>query len=58
MDIGTKVREACWADGLLVRACGDSMVLSPPLIVTRGQVDEICTTLRDALDATAREIGH
>ena len=58
MEIGTKVREAAWSDGLLVRACGDSMVLSPPLILTKDQADDIATTLRAALDVVAKEIGR
>jgi putrescine aminotransferase len=57
MEMGGKVREAAWENGLLVRACGDSMVLSPPLIVTKEQVDDICATLRAALDVAAREAG-
>lgn len=40
--------------GLALRAIGDTMTLMPPLIITRGQIDEVFAMTRDALDATAR----
>ncbi|MBC6438972.1 MAG: aminotransferase class III-fold pyridoxal phosphate-dependent enzyme [Rhodospirillales bacterium] len=48
---GYVVREEAWQRGLLVRATGDSMVMSPPLIMTRGDVDEMIDALTAALDA-------
>lgn len=50
-------REACYADGLIARAVGQSMVLSPPLVITRGEVDELMEILTRALDGTARTLG-
>ena len=38
--------------GLLIRTTGDIIALSPPLIVTREQVDEIVDTLRGVLRGT------
>ncbi|CAM5769912.1 aspartate aminotransferase family protein [Labrys miyagiensis] len=35
--------------GLLIRTTGDIIALSPPLIVSRAQIDEIVTTLGDVL---------
>jgi putrescine aminotransferase len=55
--MGVKVRDKAWDNGLLVRACGDSMVLSPPLVLTKAQADEIAATLRGALDEAAKEVG-
>jgi beta-alanine--pyruvate transaminase len=37
----------CLGLGLLVRASGDTIALSPPLIVSEAQIGEIFTTLRD-----------
>ena len=35
--------------GLLVRTTGDIIALSPPLIVSKGQIDEIVDTIRETL---------
>ncbi len=45
-------RDRSIQSGLLMRACGDTMVLSPPLILTRQQIDELVDSARAALDAT------
>ncbi|NIJ17900.1 aspartate aminotransferase family protein [Sphingobium vermicomposti] len=37
----------CFEKGLLVRASGDTIVLSPPLIIDRDQIDRIAQTLFD-----------
>jgi len=47
-----EVAQRCFDAGLLVRASGENIVLSPPLIVTEEQVARIFSTLRDALEAT------
>jgi len=36
--------------GLLMRTTGDIIALSPPLIITKGQIDEIVDHVRDALN--------
>ncbi|WEX11313.1 aspartate aminotransferase family protein [Chelativorans sp. AA-79] len=36
--------------GLLMRTTGDIIALSPPLIITKGQIDEIVDHLRDVLN--------
>jgi beta-alanine--pyruvate transaminase len=41
----------CFERGLLIRQTGDILALSPPLIIERGQIDQIFTTLRDVLRA-------
>ena len=54
---GIFCREACYDRGLIVRAVGQSIVLSPALIMTHAEVDELTEKLADALDATARHFG-
>ena len=39
----------CWEQGLLVRTTGDTVALSPPLIIERSHIDHIIETLRAAL---------
>ena len=38
--------------GLILRNLGDTLVISPPLVITDGQLDELCSRLERALDAT------
>ncbi|MDX1555392.1 MAG: aspartate aminotransferase family protein, partial [Xanthomonadales bacterium] len=53
---GTVCREACIDAGLVMRAVGDTMIVSPPLIITRAQVDELVDKAEQALDATAQRL--
>ena len=39
----------CFEKGVLVRPNGDALVLSPPLIISDGEIDRIFSTIRDAL---------
>lgn len=48
--LGTPVRNLCFANGLVTRAVRDCLVFSPPLIITRAEVDELVATLRTCLD--------
>ena len=50
---GILCRDACMAQGVIVRATRDVIVMSPPLIITRGEIDELVAALAKALDQTA-----
>jgi beta-alanine--pyruvate transaminase len=43
----------CFERGLLIRTTGDIIALSPPLIVSKGQIDEIVGTIGDVLKQAA-----
>ncbi|QPF74340.1 aspartate aminotransferase family protein [Roseateles sp. DAIF2] len=43
----------CWDKGVLVRTTGDTVALSPPLIIERSHIDQIIDTLRGALRRAA-----
>jgi putrescine aminotransferase len=47
---GLIVRDLCIKHGLMVRAVRDSIVMSPPLIITHAEIDRMVGTLRKALD--------
>lgn len=47
---GTMCRNACSDNGLVMRAVGDAMILCPPLIITREQVDELVEKAGNSLD--------
>jgi putrescine aminotransferase len=48
---GPMLRDACLERGLVIRAVRDSLVLSPPLIITHDEIDRIIAIIGDALDA-------
>ena len=52
LNIGIKCRNISTRRGLVMRAIGDSMVLSPPLITTRSQIDDIIRIAFETLDET------
>ena len=39
----------CFERGVLIRTTGDTLALSPPLIIERGQIDQLVDTLRGAI---------
>ncbi|MDE2339885.1 MAG: aminotransferase class III-fold pyridoxal phosphate-dependent enzyme [Alphaproteobacteria bacterium] len=53
---GVPVRDACIRRGLMVRAVRDSIVFSPPLIITHEEIDFMVDTIRAALDEATPEL--
>ena len=49
----TELFQACFDHGLLVRATGDIIALSPPLILERSHIDEMFGTIGDLLEQIA-----
>ncbi len=43
----------CWERGLMIRTTGDTLALSPPLIIERAHVDRLIETIRTALRRAA-----
>ena len=56
-DVGTLCRDICFDNGLVMRAIEDTMVVSPPLVMTIEQIDELVSLVRVCLDETAMKIG-
>ena len=50
--VGAMCRDFALANGLILRATKDSMLLSPPLVMTHGQIDELIEKTRKSLDQT------
>jgi len=50
---GPLVRDACIARGLMVRAIRDSIVMCPPFVITREEVDRMVAIIAAALDDAA-----
>jgi beta-alanine--pyruvate transaminase len=49
---GAEVARKCLDEGFLVRALGDTLILSPPLTISEMQIDEVFASLKRALQAT------
>jgi putrescine aminotransferase len=52
VEIGMVCRGHCFREGLIMRAVGDRMIVAPPLVITRGQIDEMMLLVRRCLDLT------
>ncbi len=52
LEIGMVCRGHCFANGLIMRAVGDRMIIAPPLVITRAQIDEMLALIRRCLDLT------
>jgi putrescine aminotransferase len=55
LPIGMVCRAHCFANGLIMRAVGDRMIVAPPLVITRAQIDEMMALIRRCLDLTLDE---
>jgi putrescine aminotransferase len=51
-EIGMVCRAHCFLEGLIMRAVGDRMIIAPPLVITRAQIDEMVALIRRCLDLT------
>lgn len=54
---GNRCRDLCINNGLVMRAVGDTMIVSPPLVIDDGQVDELVDKAWKCLDLTARSLA-
>ncbi len=55
-NISKRVAAACEARGLIVRPIAHLNVMSPPLILTRQQIDDMVEMLRDSVLNAARDL--
>jgi putrescine aminotransferase len=54
--IGMVCRGHCFREGLIMRAVGDRMIIAPPLVITRPQIDEMVALIRRCLDLTLADV--
>jgi putrescine---pyruvate transaminase len=54
--VGIICRDHCINNGLIMRACGDTMVLAPPFCITEKEINEIGRLARLALDKTYADV--
>lgn len=51
-DAGFIAREFCFDNGLVMRSVGDAMIISPPLIISKSEIDELISLAIKSLDMT------
>ena len=56
LGVGMMCRAHCFANGLIMRAVGDRMIIAPPLVTTIEQIDEMMALITKCLDATLHEL--
>ncbi len=50
--VGYICRERCFANGLIMRHVGDRMIISPPLVISKSEIDQLVERAAKALDET------
>jgi adenosylmethionine-8-amino-7-oxononanoate aminotransferase len=55
-DIGGRIDRHCQALGLIVRPLINMCVMSPPLIITRSQIDDLVSILRTGIEQAMEEV--
>ncbi|KWV50022.1 hypothetical protein AS156_14715 [Bradyrhizobium macuxiense] len=50
---GIECAARSYDDGILIRSAGDTLMISPPLIITEEQIEAIFAAIRRALNAIA-----
>jgi putrescine---pyruvate transaminase len=56
LGVGMVCRGYMFDNGVIMRAVGDRMIIAPPLVMTRAQIDEMIAKIRFCLDATLADL--
>ena len=56
LGIGGICRDYALANGLVMRAVGDSMIMCPPLIISKLEIDELMEKTKQSLDQTLAQV--
>lgn len=56
LEVGMLCRSHCFANGIIMRAVGDRMIVAPPLIMTLDQIDEMVGLIEKCLDFTLADV--
>jgi putrescine aminotransferase len=54
--VGMICRGHCFRNGLIMRAVGDIMIIAPPLVISKTEIDELITKARLCLDLTLQDL--
>jgi putrescine aminotransferase len=56
LKVGMVCRGHMFGNGIVMRAVGDRMIIAPPLVITRSQIDEMVALIRHCLDLTLKDV--
>jgi 4-aminobutyrate--pyruvate transaminase len=56
--VGALVMQQCERAGLIVRAIGDRIAFTPPLIITKAEIAEMCARFGEGLDAAWADLSR
>ena len=56
LEVGMICRGHCFGTNLIMRAVGDRMIVAPPFVITRAQIDELAQRIRTCLDLTLADV--
>jgi putrescine aminotransferase len=56
LGVGMVCRGHMFNNGMIMRAVGERMIIAPPLVMTRDQIDEMVAKIRACLDATLADV--
>ena len=56
LGVGMMCRVHCFREGVIMRAVGDRMIIAPPLIISKAEIDLMIALIRRCLDLTAEEL--
>jgi len=56
LEAGMVCRGHMFGNGMIMRAVGDRMIVAPPLVMTRQQIDEMVELIRHCLDLTYEDL--
>ena len=50
--VGLRCRDRCFANGLIMRHVGDRMIIAPPIVISKTEIDQLVERASRALDET------
>jgi len=55
--VGMICRGHCFENGLIMRAVGDTMIIAPPLVISKTEIDELVEKAARCLDLTQKQLS-
>jgi putrescine---pyruvate transaminase len=55
-EVGMICRGFCFQEGVIMRAVGDRMIIAPPLVISKAEIDAMIALIRRCLDLTFNEV--
>ena len=55
--VGDFIRDWCWENGMILRNNGDTLVIAPPLVITKEEIDLMLGRINQAIQAAMKHFG-